>query len=97
MTVGEPGKTLLAPVAPGLLRSIPVESARLLHPGERVDFRPAAGTIALDGEREIEVKKTQRVSIELSLDGPCTIDIERAIASAAASGRFLMDHSLSGS
>lgn len=89
VTIGESGKSLLAPVAPGLLRSIPVEQAQLLKPGERIDFRPAAGTIALDGEREIEVKTSHKVSVELSLDGPFTIDIDRAISTAAASGRFL--------
>jgi hypothetical protein len=72
-----------------LLRSIPIETARLLQPGERIDFRPAAGTIALDGEREIEVKTSHQVSVELSLDGPFTIDIDRAITTAAASGQFL--------
>ncbi|HET9659055.1 MAG TPA: NAD(+)/NADH kinase [Thermomicrobiales bacterium] len=89
ISVGGSGKSLLAPVAPGLLRSIPIEHARLLEPGDRIDFRPAAGTIALDGEREIEVKTSHQVSVELSLDGPYTIDIDRAIATAAASGRFL--------
>jgi predicted polyphosphate/ATP-dependent NAD kinase len=89
VAIGGSERSLLAPVAPGLLRSIPIESARLLHHGERVHFRPAAGTIALDGEREIEIKTSHRVSVELSLDGPFSIDIDRAIASAAASGRFL--------
>jgi predicted polyphosphate/ATP-dependent NAD kinase len=89
ISIGESAKTLLAPVAPGLLRSIPIERAHLLEPGERIDFRSAAGTIALDGEREIEIKTSHRVSVELSLDGPFTIDIDRAISSAAITGRFL--------
>lgn len=92
VSVGSSGETLLAPVAPGLLRSIPIEHARLLEPGDRIDFRPAAGTIALDGEREIEVKTSHQVSVELSLDGPFTIDIDRAISTAAASGRFSSQH-----
>ena len=54
-----------------------------------VHFQPAAGTIALDGEREIEVKTSHQVSIALSPDGPWTIDIDRAIATAAAGGKFL--------
>lgn len=87
--VGDSDKTLLAPVAPGLLRPIPIQTAKLMQPGERVEFRPAAGTIALDGEREIEVKRSHQVAVELSLDGPFTIDIDRAIATAAAAGRFL--------
>ena len=37
---------------------------------------------------EIEIKTSHQVAVTLSPDGPWTIDIDRAIASAAASGRF---------
>jgi predicted polyphosphate/ATP-dependent NAD kinase len=87
--VGGTERKLLAPVAPGLLRSIPIASKQLLAFGDSVTFRPAAGTIALDGEREIEIKTSHQVAVTLSPDGPWTIDIDRAIASAASSGRFL--------
>jgi predicted polyphosphate/ATP-dependent NAD kinase len=89
--VGGDAERLLAPVAPGLLRSIPVGSKQLLDFGDSVEFRPAAGTIALDGEREIEVKISHQVTVTLSPNGPWTIDLDRAIASAAAQGRFLTD------
>jgi predicted polyphosphate/ATP-dependent NAD kinase len=88
ISIGDSGASLLAPVAPGLLRSIPIERATLIEAGKRIHFRAAAGTVALDGEREIEVKTSHRVSVELSLEGPFTIDIDQAIATAAASGRF---------
>lgn len=87
--VGGATLTLLAPVAPGLLRDIPIESKHLLAFGDTVMFQPAAGTIALDGEREIEIKTSQSVSVTLSPHGPWTIDIDRAIGSAASQGRFL--------
>lgn len=88
VVTGASSRTLLAPVAPGLIRSIEVESAQLLEAGERVVFQPATGTVALDGEREIEIKRSNEVAVSLSLDGPYTIDIEQAIASAAAIGAF---------
>lgn len=88
VVVGPGDRSLLAPVAPGLLRTIPIADARLVKPGDPVRFQPASGTIALDGEREIEIKSSHGVSVELSLDGPYTIDIDEAIAVAAASGRF---------
>jgi hypothetical protein len=72
-----------------LLRAIPIASKQLLDFGDSVTFQPAAGTIALDGEREIEVKTSHQVQITLSPDGPYTIDIDRAISTAAAQGRFL--------
>ncbi len=87
--VGNTGTTLLAPVAPGLLRSIPIAGKQLLEFGDSIVFQPAAGTIALDGEREIEIKTSHEVAVTLSPDGPWTIDIDRAIATAAASGVFL--------
>jgi predicted polyphosphate/ATP-dependent NAD kinase len=89
IAVGGTEAKLLAPVAPGLLRAIPIASKRLLDFGDSVVFQPAAGTIALDGEREIEIKTSHQVSVTLSPDGPWTIDIDRAIAFAAASGHFL--------
>jgi predicted polyphosphate/ATP-dependent NAD kinase len=89
ISVGGSGTTLLAPVAPGLLRPIPIEHARLMAPGDQIDFRQAAGTVALDGEREIEVKASHQVSVELNFDGPYTIDIDSAISAGAAAGRFL--------
>ncbi len=89
VAVGGTGQTLLAPVAPGLLRAIPIATKQLLAFGDSVTFEPAAGTVALDGERELEVKTTHQVTITLSPKGPVTIDLERAIAMGAAHGRFL--------
>ncbi|KPA94678.1 hypothetical protein PF70_05331, partial [Pseudomonas asplenii] len=43
----------------------------------------AAGTLALDGEREIEFVAADRPSITLELDGPLSIDVEAALAFAA--------------
>jgi predicted polyphosphate/ATP-dependent NAD kinase len=93
IVVGGTDRTLLAPVAPGLLRRIPIAHATLLEPGQRVVFRPAAGTIALDGEREIEINPEQEVSVVLSVDGPFTIDIDQAITTAATQGRFSTEQS----
>ncbi|MEZ4507672.1 MAG: hypothetical protein R2848_17905 [Thermomicrobiales bacterium] len=56
--------------------------------GDSVTFRPATGTIALDGERELEIKTSDDVTVTLSADGPITIDLDRAIAAGAAQGRF---------
>jgi predicted polyphosphate/ATP-dependent NAD kinase len=88
VVTGGSGQSLLAPVAPGLLRSIPIESKRLLAVGDSIEFQSASGTIALDGEREVEIKPSHRVSVTLSADGPWTVDFDRAITSAAVQGRF---------
>lgn len=56
-----------------------------LHPeaGEALLALLAAGTLALDGEREIEFAAADRPSITLELDGPLSIDVEAALAYAA--------------
>jgi hypothetical protein len=69
------------------MRRIPIASARLIEPGETVDLDGAPGTIALDGEREHELLQAgHRVQVRLNSDGPRVVNVERAIASAAAAG-----------
>jgi hypothetical protein len=36
--------------------------------------------LALDGEREIEIKKGQKATIRLSTDGPLVVDVDRTMA-----------------
>jgi ABC-type phosphate transport system ATPase subunit len=42
-----------------------------------------SGTIALDGEREIEFDPSNRISVELDLHGPLTIDVAAVLENAA--------------
>jgi predicted polyphosphate/ATP-dependent NAD kinase len=87
--LGDGGERVLAPIAPGVLRELPIASARLLHPGESVQLAPGAGTLALDGEREIELLRAEeRVGVTLGADGPRVVDILAAIAEGARNGAF---------
>jgi predicted polyphosphate/ATP-dependent NAD kinase len=74
---------VLAPVGPGMVREVPVAEWAVLRPGERqsIDMRP--GTVALDGEREVSLLPDRRVELELSLQGPRVVQIERAMACLA--------------
>ncbi len=47
---------------------------------------PGVGSIALDGEREIEIRKEDQIEVSLSLDGPLTIDVSAAMREAAGRG-----------
>jgi predicted polyphosphate/ATP-dependent NAD kinase len=76
---------VLAPIAPGLVAEVGVSSVTALQPGEAVALRVASGVVALDGEREIELRGT-RATVTLSLDGPWTVDIARTMALAASRG-----------
>ncbi len=54
--------------------------------GEEVRLRPGVGTIALDGEREIELSATSVVDVRLCTDGPFVVDVPAALEGAAQSG-----------
>ncbi|SDI15247.1 ATP-NAD kinase family protein [Pseudomonas panipatensis] len=79
----EAGEALLAPLAPGLLQACGVIASGSLEAGVPRAPLLAAGTLALDGEREIEFGAADRPSITLELDGPLSIDVEAALAYAA--------------
>jgi hypothetical protein len=38
--------------------------------------------VALDGEREVEIKRDQKATIRLSASGPLVVDVERTMALA---------------
>jgi predicted polyphosphate/ATP-dependent NAD kinase len=85
--IGPGDGELLAPLAPGLMKRIPVAEARLLEPGDVVELNATPGTVALDGEREFELlREGHRLQVAFNPAGPRVVDIEAAIASAAASG-----------
>jgi predicted polyphosphate/ATP-dependent NAD kinase len=77
------GMSVLAPVAPGIIRRVPIEDWRLLPIGERVrvDHKPC--TIALDGEREFSVLPDQKVEVAVNSGGPRVVVLEAALREAA--------------
>ncbi len=82
----EPGNAatvVAAPLAPGLMVNIGIESVREIRPSEIVPLRIERGVVALDGEREIEFSPDDEVSVRLEWDGPLTLDIPRTMAYAA--------------
>jgi hypothetical protein len=64
--------------------------------GETVELTPAVGSVALDGEREIEVGPTDEVEVGLNPDGPLTIDVGAAMREAARRGVLNGDARLPG-
>ncbi len=78
--------SVLAPVGPGLIRKVPIREYRLLSLEEEVVLEPAACTIAVDGERHIEVLADQKVSVRLTNNGPCVVDVQRCMHEAGRCG-----------
>ncbi len=89
LVVGEGGGQVLAPIAPGLIRRVNIQSFRLIDPGQDIPIQPAPGLAALDGERELVVKAGDRYRIGLSLEGPRVVDASATIRRAAAEGFFV--------
>jgi len=79
------GLVVRAPIAPGLVLDVGVASWRPLAPGEPVALEPG-GTLALDGEREIELAPDERATVTFSTDGPVRIDPGLALSAAAEHG-----------
>jgi predicted polyphosphate/ATP-dependent NAD kinase len=77
---------LTVPLAPGLVVPIGVEEVSRVEPGDTVELTPGAGSVALDGEREIELGPDDRVEVMLDPDGPLTIDVGAVMRDAARRG-----------
>lgn len=86
---GNNSSTVLAPIAPGIIVPVPFEKFQEIQIDETVRITHAPCLIALDGEREIEVRSDDEISIQLSFTGPNVIDEKAVLSSAAASGYFI--------
>ena len=86
LRLGQGNISVLAPVGPGLIIPVDIQSHRLLSLGEEVVLEPAACTIAVDGERQIEVFPEQKVSVRLTNRGPRVVDVGQCIQEASQRG-----------
>lgn len=75
-----------AAIAPGLIVPVGVVESRRVEPGESITIAPGGGCVALDGEREIELGRDDRVDVQLSSEGPRTITVDQVMAEAAERG-----------
>ncbi len=86
--LGAGGPQVLSALAPGLIEWVAVAEYRRLAMNEVVRFQPGAGTVALDGEREIELSATSVVEVRLCADGPFVVDVPAALEGAALAGHL---------
>jgi hypothetical protein len=75
-----------APIAPGLVVPVGVRDWWPLRPGDEVPISPGAGVIAVDGEREIELTRSQQATVRLRADGPRCVDVTAVLTQAARNG-----------
>jgi predicted polyphosphate/ATP-dependent NAD kinase len=91
LTLGSGQGRVRVPIAPGLLRPLPIASYRIFRPGEGMRISQPRATIALDGEREITTRADESWSVRLNLNGPLVVDIDRALESAVKIRLFYED------
>lgn len=89
LEVGESTLKVLAPIAPGLIRRIGIQSYLRLRVGDSVEVRHFPNVIALDGERTVVIHKPEPVQIRMSAAGPRVVDIRATMRAAAANGYFV--------
>jgi len=85
---GEGMFTVSVPIAPGLVKNVGVSHLAELRPKEICAFKTCRGTLAFDGERDLEFNGRDRPRVWLDLEGPITIDIDRTMAKAAEDHLF---------
>jgi predicted polyphosphate/ATP-dependent NAD kinase len=91
LRMGIGGQRVLAAIAPGMMRAVSVVERRALLPGDEVPIAHCHCVLALDGEREIELRPGEAVSVRLNAGGPRVVDVRRAVEVAARAGVFVGD------
>ena len=88
LALGPGGIQVLAPIGPGLVKQISIREHRLVPVGGEVTLSSDPCTIALDGERYIEVYGTRTITVRLTRNGPRVVDIARCMEEATRCGVF---------
>lgn len=95
LRLGPGGASVLSPVAPGMVRAVPIEEWRVLPLGERVRVQLSPCTIALDGEREHSISQSQVVEVAITGSGPRVVIVEAAMREATEMDVFTQNRSRS--
>jgi predicted polyphosphate/ATP-dependent NAD kinase len=80
---------LMAPIAPGLIEPVGIERVETISVDAPMALTVPAGSIALDGEREVTFSERDDVSVTLRKAAFRTIDITACMSHAAMNGRFV--------
>lgn len=91
MELGSGGRIVKAIVMPGVIKSVSVKYVKKLNVGESVELPYGAYTIALDGERELEVNKDNLVEVKLTRNGPLLINVGKVLRSISSEHHVFQD------
>lgn len=85
----EADRKVLAAIGPGMVEGVGVSAWSKIEPGATIAITPQAGTLALDGERELELRLADRATVTLRTAGFRSIDVGAVMSWAATSGELL--------
>ncbi len=89
LQIGEPATMrVTAAIAPGMFADVPIHGISEMAPGEVFPICVSPGLIAVDGEREVEIKTGSQASIRLNTDGPMVVDVQKTMDLARNEGLF---------
>jgi hypothetical protein len=71
-----------------LVVPLDIQEYQRIEVGEEILLAPGNGTVALDGERELELGVNQTLRVRLSGKGPRVVEIPEALRKAALVGAF---------
>jgi predicted polyphosphate/ATP-dependent NAD kinase len=89
--IGEGKQRVKAPIAPGLVKWVPIESFRVFEPGEEMLIKERQAVIALDGEREFSMAAGEELTLKLNPEGPRVIKLTETLRRASADCLFLSE------
>lgn len=94
-----PGATtqVLAPIGPGLVVTVGIESATRLEPLQPVRPKIESGVVAIDGERMFRFRAADALTITLSPGGPVVVDVAATLEFASKNGLLTTTAPTSGS
>ena len=82
-------RPVMAAIGPGLIAEVGIGALRTLQIGDSVDVEADGPLIvALDGEREVALRPSDRASIVLRADGPWIVDVGRTMNEMVKRGLF---------
>jgi predicted polyphosphate/ATP-dependent NAD kinase len=87
----DPERTVVAPIAPGLVVPVGVAGIRRMTPGTAYPVLAEAGVLAVDGERELTFERGTRPTVTLRTDGPWCVDVPAVLAASARLGLLTRD------
>ncbi|WP_051011023.1 hypothetical protein [Sedimentibacter sp. B4] len=81
---------ITAPIAAGIVEKISVDEPVILEFSDEYEYMTKnRGTIALDGEREIEFSADQRFVFKIRRNGPLHVNAVKALETAQKNGFFI--------